>query len=104
MKDHGFGLIRDRCNEKQKVLRDFEDNGFKRFSGVNWSVVRVRYWSVDWDSNKDGRSVLSRRIQDSRPDIKGRRVFSWIFKCGNRCRHGLLIAGYGGLREIKGGS
>ena len=47
MKDHGFGLIRDRCNEKQKVLRDFEDNGFKRFSGVNWSVVRVRYWSVD---------------------------------------------------------
>ena len=42
LKDHGFGLIQDRCNEKRKVLRDVKEDGFKRFSGVNWRVVRVR--------------------------------------------------------------
>ena len=43
LKEQGFGFIGDRCNEKRKVFNDVKYNGFKRFSGVNWSVGSIRY-------------------------------------------------------------
>ena len=58
MKENGFGLILDRCYEKRNVFNDVRENGFKCFSGVNWSVGSVSYWSVAGYSNKDGRWFL----------------------------------------------
>ena len=71
-------------------------------------LVESVIWSVAGDRNKDGRWVLSQRLQDSGPDIHYRISFSWSFsvhgrrsyKGGFRCSHGLRLRGHGGLREI----
>ena len=78
MKKHSFGFIGDRCNEIRKGVVDVGDSGFKRFSGFNYSVSSVRYWSVSGYSNKDGFGVLIRRVQYGGPDIQGRIEFSQI--------------------------
>ena len=75
-------------------------------------LVESVIWSVAGDRNKDGRWVLSQRVQDSGTDIQYKISFSCIFvvhgrrsyKGVVRCRHGLRLGGHGGLRGINGGS
>ena len=72
IKDHNFWFIGDRWNEKLKGFSYIGDNGFKRFSGVSWSVSGVRNWSVTRYSNIDGYWLFSQRVQYSGPDIQGK--------------------------------
>ena len=37
LKENGLRFIGDKCSEKQKGFSDVVDDGFKRFSGVNWT-------------------------------------------------------------------
>ena len=39
LKEHGFGFIRDICNEKQKGFSDIRDDGSKCFSGGSTGVL-----------------------------------------------------------------
>ena len=42
LKNHGFGLMGNGCNEIWRRVSDVINDGFKLFSFVNWSVGNVR--------------------------------------------------------------
>ena len=52
LKKHDVSFIGDWYNEIQKGVSDFRENCFKRFSGVNWSVIIIRGWSVYGDMKR----------------------------------------------------
>ena len=43
LEEYSFWFIVYRNNEEGRGFSDVGDDGFKRFSGVNWSVGSVRY-------------------------------------------------------------
>ena len=74
-------------------------------------VCSVRNWSVAGHSNKDGRWVLSQRVQGSGPKTQGSRTFIWsLLACGScmekvgaGSRRGIILGCHGGLMKIKVG-
>ena len=111
LKKHSFRFMGDRFKEKSEGFIDVKDNGFKCFSGFNWSVGSIMYWGVVGYINKYGCWFLIQWVQESGSEIQGRIVFSWSFLAhvrrrykggvGRRC--GLLLGGYIGLRKIRRG-
>ena len=90
-----------------RVFRYVRDDDFKLSSGVNWSVCSIKYCSVARDNSKDGCWFLIQRVQDSGPDIQGKRAVIWIclahsrrrYKGGVCRRRGILLGVNGDLRE-----